>query len=165
MGILCVCAGLIIIIVSFCHFVLKDKSCMIAPIIIVVIAGTILCLGIPGDFVSEHLAEEIKIASLSNIEQDYAVSTKYLSRSRNGVVSYIRITSDSNGNSSWEVQELPKDALIVIIEDNDVSEPVLRIYESGYMRNFWTFSLLGNNKTYVFKLPKESGLPIYESAE
>ena len=164
MGILGICLILLVASGLLCYFVFDDWSLFIIICAICLLVGLPLSLSLKGDYVSEHVVEEIKIASLSNLDE-YNNNAKYISRKHGENITYIRLIKDLNGVDSWEVCSLPRTAVIVIEQDESVVDPTLYIYESGFVPNFWTFSIGQMDRTYVFRLPKISDYPIYESAE
>lgn len=161
MGILLIAAVLISILAILEHHYETD-GLFIAFIVSIFIVALPMSLGIQGDYYPPQEVEIIKIGTLSNVDNNEN-NSRYLSRDKDGFITYLRLEKDDNTNS-WKPETLKKDSVIAIIEKYGVKEPTLTIYESGYKGNFWTFSLGNTEKSYVFTLPSTEGFPIYERA-
>ena len=160
MGILLICILLIIICGVIWHY-FDDDGYMIIPILAIVLVGFPMAMTLCGDYVSEEEVSRTLIGSLDNV--GFSNNSKYISRNREGIITYIKLDKDDKGNVVWTPETLENTEIVIIIQDDEILEPTLTVYESGYKANFWTFSLGHTLKTNVFRLPETDVLPIYEA--
>ncbi len=161
MGILIITAAVLIVIaiVWYCFREYFEYG-PILLMILVFLTGGIMCLAIEGDY---KVIEKNKYTLGELANASYENNSKYLSRGRDGTITYLKLDKDANGNVTWETDKIKAGNTVLIIENDIVLEPTLTIYESGCFGNFWTFSEVSRLETYVFRLPRSESLPIFEA--
>lgn len=134
MGIWLIAAVVVVILVVLAK-VFDCNYLMSSLIAIVVLIALLLSVNIPGDYYQYQEIEPIKLRNSLKDEDGQSVS-RYI----NGV------------------------GRLLIIESDEVTEPTLFIYKSGYKSNFWTFSLIDCTTWDIIVLPKTEETSVYERA-
>ena len=154
--------GIVLAIVIFNVGVRRDWSENTVLTWIIIVAGAFLALGLgsSGRDIGRELVGQTELVSLSD----------GMSVSGSGGLFYVRVDSKNSYSYYYEIDSDYKqtsqeksykqgnvtgnDVIIIEYENLEAEVPTLYVYHTGYVGNFWTFSIDCDKYEYVFRVPK-----------